>query len=407
MSPMKPGTEKGRLVRLAHMVDWQAAGRRPAVSIEDLRTEARRRLPRMIFDHVDGAAGSETTLRMNRTDFDRVMLRPRIFVPVDEVNTTTKVCGQQLSLPVLLAPTGMPRMSHRTGEFGATGAAARAGTVFTVSTASSYPLEQIAARATGPLWFQLYLGREKEERRALLSRVRKSGYRALVVTADVPATGQRLRDLRNGLNIPPRISPRRALETARHPRWLWDIAHSPDVGFANFDSHAGAGLSQREYAQRLASPTSTWEDVARLRDEWDATLIVKGVLTAESALLAQRAGADAVIVSNHGGRQLDGAPSTISALPEVHDAVGSTTEVLLDGGVRTGPDIVKALAMGARAVLVGRPWVWALAARGEAGVALCLDILRADLQRTMQLVGAPDLSALTPSIVAVPKDWTS
>jgi isopentenyl diphosphate isomerase/L-lactate dehydrogenase-like FMN-dependent dehydrogenase len=399
--------EKGRLRRLAGMVDWQAAGRPPAVAIEDLRAEARRRLPKMIFDHVDGGAGSEATLRANRADFDRVTLRPRVFVPVADVDTTAKVCGHQLSLPVLLAPTGMPRLSRRTGELDVVGAAARAGTVFTVSTASSYPLEQIAARAPGPLWFQLYLGREPDSRRALLSRVRDSGYRAIVVTADVPAGGQRLRDLRNGLSIPPRISPRQAVEAARHPRWLWDIAHSPDVGFANFDVRAGAGLGQREYAERLYSPTSTWDDIARLRDEWDGTLVVKGILTAESAREAQKAGADAVVVSNHGGRQLDGLPSSISCLREVCSAVGSTTEVLLDGGVRTGPDIVKALAMGARTVLIGRPWVWALAARGEAGVELCLEILREDLQRTLQMIGAPDLSVLSADTVTVPKDWTS
>jgi isopentenyl diphosphate isomerase/L-lactate dehydrogenase-like FMN-dependent dehydrogenase len=405
--PVSPAGNDRRFRRLVRMVDWRTDGRRPAVCVEDLRAEARRRLPKMIFDHVDGGAGAETTLRANRSDFDRVTLRPRIFVPVDNVDTTATVCGQQLSLPVLLAPTGMPRLSRRIGELGVVGATARAGTIFTVSTASSYPLEQIAARADGPLWFQLYLGRDEAERRTLLSRVRDSGYRALVVTADVPAGGQRLRDLRNGLNIPPRITPRRAVETGLHPRWLWDIIHSPDVGFANFAVQAEASLDQRTFAERLYSPTSTWDDVARLRDVWEGTLIVKGVLTAESALLAQKAGADAVIVSNHGGRQLDGVPSAISALAEVHDAVGSTTEVLVDGGIRTGPDVVKALALGARAVLVGRPWVWGLAARGEAGVELCLEILREDLRRSMRLLGAPDLAALTRKTVTVPREWTS
>lgn len=377
------------------------------MSVEDLRLEARRRLPKMIFDHVDGGAGLETTLRENRADFARIKLRPRILEPVADLDTTIRVCGQNLSLPVILAPTGMPRMCSRVGELGVAEAAGRAGTIFTVSTASSYPMERIAGHAAGPLWFQIYIGRDWTATSDLVRRARSAGYSALVVTVDVQTGGQRLRDLRNGLSIPPRISPRQAVETARHPRWLWDALHSPDVGFANFENRPDGRLSQRDYADRLSSPASTWEDISRLRQQWDATLILKGILTAESARLALHAGVDAVIVSNHGGRQLEGVRSSVSAFAEVHEAVGGAMEVLLDGGVRTGPDIAKAIALGARSVLIGRPWIWGLAARGSHGVDLCLEILREDLRRTMQLMGTPDLRALSRDRVVVPAEWTS
>ena len=398
-----------RLRRIADFVDWSpgAALRSTGpVSVADLRREARRRLPRMIFDHVDGGAGQETTLQANLTDLRRVKLRPQILTPVDDVDLTAAICGQSVSMPVLLGPTGLARMSHRDGELAAARAAARAGTVFAVSTASSYSLEEIAAAARGPLWFQLYLGRDRQGVRDLVRRVREAGYTALILTIDVPTGGQRLRDLRNGLNIPPRVTLRQAAETLLHPGWLADILRDPPVGFANFRSETGVSLAQREYSERLSSPTATWDDLRQLRALWPGKLLVKGVLTPSAARLAVASGVDGLIVSNHGGRQLDGVESSIAALVAIRAAVGDTAELLLDGGIRSGVDVVKAMAAGARGVLIGRPWVWGLAARGQAGVELCLELLREDIERTMRLLGTPTISAIGSNHVVLPREWT-
>jgi L-lactate dehydrogenase (cytochrome) len=360
----------------------------------------------MIFDHVDGGAGQETTLRANVADLRRVRLRPQILTPVEDIDLSVQVCGQPVTLPVLLGPTGLPRMSHRDGELAAARAAAAAGTVFTVSTASSYSLEEIAAAAPGPLWFQLYLGRDRAGVRDLVRRVQDAGYRALVLTVDVPTGGQRLRDLRNGLNIPPRVTLSQAAETLLHPSWLADILQDPPVGFANFRSPAGVSLAQREYSERLSSPTATWDDLRQLRALWPGKLLVKGVLTAAAAERAVAAGVDGIIVSNHGGRQLDGVESSIAALVGIRSAVGDAAELLMDGGIRTGVDVVKAIAAGANAVLIGRPWVWGLAARGQSGVELCLEMFREDIERSMRLLGTPDVSAISSRHVALPEEWS-
>lgn len=398
-----------RLRRIADFVDWspRAALRSTApASVADIRREAKRRLPRMIFDHVDGGAGQETTLQANLADLRRVTLRPQILTPVDDIDLSSRICGQSIALPVLLGPTGLARMSHRDGELAAARAAARAGTVFAVSTASSYSLEEIAEAASGPLWFQLYLGRDREGVRDLVRRVQDAGYSALVLTVDVPTGGQRLRDLRNGLNIPPRVTLKQAAETLLHPSWLADILQDPPVGFANFQSLAGVSLTQREYSERLSSPTATWEDLRQLRELWRGKLLVKGVLTTSAAQQAIELGVDGLIISNHGGRQLDGVESSIAALVRIRSAVGETAELLLDGGIRTGADVVKAIAAGARGVLIGRPWVWGLAARGQSGVELCLELFREDIERTMRLLGTSSVSAICSSHAASPQEWT-
>ncbi|HEX4831105.1 MAG TPA: alpha-hydroxy acid oxidase [Trebonia sp.] len=400
-----------RLRRIAGFVDWspRAALRAPSpVSVADLRRAARRRLPPMIFDHVDGGGGQEATLRANVADLRRVTLQPRVLSPVGEVDLSATIGGQRVALPVLLGPTGLARMSHRDGELAAARAAARAGTIFTLSTASSYSLEDVARAAAGPLWFQLYLGRDRDGVRDLVRRVKAAGYRALVLTVDVQTGGQRLRDLRNGLAIPPRVNLRQAAGTLLHPGWLADIAADPPVGFANFADAAGARLAQREYAERLSSPTATWDDLRELRDLWPGTLIVKGILTVPAAEQAVAAGVDGIIVSNHGGRQLDGVDSSISALVRIRAALGAradAVDLLLDGGIRTGADVVRAIAAGARGVLIGRPWVWGLAARGQDGVELCLELLREDIERTMRLLGAPAVAAITGSHAAFPPEW--
>jgi isopentenyl diphosphate isomerase/L-lactate dehydrogenase-like FMN-dependent dehydrogenase len=398
-----------RLRRIGDFVDWspRAALRSTApVSVADLRLAARRRLPRMIFDHVDGGAGQEVTLRANVTDLRRVKLRPQILTPVEDIDLAVRICGQSVTLPVLLGPTGLARMSHRGGELAAARAAAHAGTIFVVSTASSYSLEEIAAVTSGPLWFQLYLGRDRQGVRDLLRRVHDAGYSALVLTVDVPTGGQRLRDLRNGLSIPPRVTLRQAAETLLHPGWLADILQDPPVGFANFRSPSGASLAQREYSERLSSPNATWDDLRELRALWPGKLLVKGVLTASAAQQAVELGVDGLIVSNHGGRQLDGVESGIAALVRIRSAVGDAAELLLDGGIRTGVDVVKALAAGAHGVLIGRPWVWGLAARGQPGVELCLELFREDIERTMRLLGTPSVSAISSSHAVFPEEWS-
>ena len=399
----------GRLRRVADFVDWNLpAALRPAepVSIADLRREAKRRLPQMIFDHVDGGAGREVTLRANVADLRRVKLRPQILTPVADIDLGVRICGLPVALPVLLGPTGLARMSHRDGELAAARAAARAGTIFAVSTASSYSLEEIAAAAPGPLWFQLYLGRDREGVRDLVRRAENTGYGALVLTVDVPTGGQRLRDLRNGLRIPPRVTLRQAAETLLHPSWLADILQDPPVGFANFQSPSGAGLAQREYSERLSSPSATWDDLRQLRELWPRKLLVKGVLSTSAAEQAVALGVDGVIVSNHGGRQLDGVESAIAALVRIRSAVGDAAELLLDGGIRTGVDVVKAIAAGARGVLIGRPWVWGLAARGQSGVELCLELFREDIERSMRLLGTSSVSAISSGHAVFPEEWS-
>ena len=407
---MRASRTLARLRRVADFVDWNpqtVLSSSPPASIAGLRREARRRLPRMIFDHVDGGAGQEETMRANVTDLRRVKLRPQVLTPVESIDMAAQICGASVSLPVLLGPTGLARMSHQDGELGAARAAARAGTVFVVSTASSYSLEEIAAESSGPLWFQLYLGRDREAVRVLLRRAQEAGYAALVLTADVPTGGQRLRDLRNGLSIPPRITLGHAAETLLHPRWLADIVQDPPVGFANFRNASGVSLSQREYSERLSSPSATWDDVRWLRDLWPGKLLIKGVLTTPSAEMAVLLGVDGLIVSNHGGRQLDGVESSISAFTRIRSALGDDAELLLDGGIRSGPDVLKAIAAGARGVLVGRPWVWGLAARGQKGVELCLEIFREDIERSMRLLGVPDVAAINSSHALIPEEWKS
>ena len=362
-------------------------------TLDDLQRLAGRRLPRMVREFVDGGAGGEVTLVANRSGFDDVVLRPRVNVDVSARDQSVDVLGRRIPSPVMLAPAGLARLVHRDGELAAARAATAADTVLCVSTASSFSIEEIAeAAGGGALWFQLYLWRDRDVVEGLVRRAREAGYEALVLTVDVPIVGKRVRDLHNGMTIPPRIRPGSALDAARHPRWLWHLLTGEQITFRNF-----LGMGDGDDATSLGSfvnreminPAADWDDLDWLRERWDLPLVVKGVLTAEDARTAVDRGADGVIVSNHGGRQLDGAPSSISALPAVVDAVGDRVPVFLDGGVRRGEDVVRARALGARAVLVGRPWFWGLAAGGEAGVTRMLDILREEVDRTLALLGRP------------------
>jgi L-lactate dehydrogenase (cytochrome) len=374
--------------------------REPA-SIDDLRLRARARLPRMAYDFIAGGADAETTLRANEAAFERVRLRPRTLVDVSARDSSTTVLGDRLALPLAIAPTGMSRLAARGGDLAGARAAARAGAGFTLSTMSSHSIEEVAAASDGPLWFQLYLWRDPEIAPRLVERARRAGYRALVLTTDVPVIGNRLRDRRNGFVFPPKVRPGTALDLLRHPRWL---AQAPSaMNFANAEIDTRNPIAHAQLVQKLlGSDTATWERFEELRGQWDGPLIVKGVITAEDAVRAADLGADGIVVSNHGGRQLDGVPATLEALPEIAAAVGSRLTVMLDGGVRRGSDLVKARALGARACLIGRPWLYGLAADGEGGVEAALGLLAAELDRTLALLGVPSLDDVDASVLYDP-----
>lgn len=374
------------------------------VNIEDARQLARRRLPRMIFEFVDGGAEDEIALRANRRAFEEVTFRPRVLVDVSRQEQTTTVLGTEVKLPVFLAPIGLTRLVSREGELAAARAAGKAGTVFVVSTASSFTIEEVAEVATGPLWFQLYLSQDREISTSLVQRAQASGYQALCLAVDMPVSGKRERDLRSGMTVPPRIRFRNVLDCAWRFGWLRDLLFGQRITLRNFLGHA-EGDSAASLAtfvnSKVLSPKATWDDLEWLRSLWKGPLVVKGILTAEDAQRAVDCGADGIVVSNHGGRQLDSAPATFAVLPEIVDAVGENTEVLLDGGVQRGADVVKALALGARACMVGRPYLWGLTVNGEAGVAQVLEIFREEIDRTLALIGRPRLSEVDRSAVRI------
>jgi L-lactate dehydrogenase (cytochrome) len=377
--------------------------RRPPATVQDVRQAARRRLPRLAFDFIDGGADAELSLRRNAEAFELRTLRPRQLVGVATRDLSTTVLGMPVRMPVLIAPTGMSRVAGRGGDIAGARAAGRAGTVFSLSTMSSDSIEEVAGAATGPLWFQLYLWRQREVAERLVDRAQAAGYRALVVTVDTPLVGNRVRDVHNGFKMPPRIEPRTALDILRHPRWL---AQAPSaITFGNVaDLHTGSATGPMAHAQLindlLSNPGATWDDLDWLRGRWSGPLVIKGILTAEDAERAVQAGVDGIVVSNHGGRQLDGTAATLDALVEVAEAVGDRVEVLLDGGVRRGTDVVKALALGARACLIGRPWLFGLATGGEQGVSTVLEILRTELDRALALLGRPSIAELDASVIS-------
>jgi L-lactate dehydrogenase (cytochrome) len=380
------------------------------VNIGDLKRLARRRLPRMVFDYLDGGAEAEVTLRRNTEAFDAVTFRPRGAVSVGAVDLKTTVVGMRLELPLLLAPLGSSRLFYPRGEEVASAAAGRAGTAYILSTVSGCALEHVAAASTGPVCYQLYLVGGREVARAALERARRSRLSALFVTIDTAMAGLRERDARNGVTQllsgrPLTMAPYLPQVLAR-PRWL--ASFLADGGLMQFPNVVLPGKGPMAYADvgaALAQSVVTWDDIPWIRDVWDGPLVIKGVMTAEDAVRAADIGADAIVVSNHGGRQLDGVPPTLCVLPEIAAAVGGRLEVLFDGGIRRGRDIVAALCLGARAVLVGRAYGYGLGAAGGAGVSRAIEILRSDLIRTMTLLGCGSPAALDRSCVDVPSGW--
>ena len=360
-----------------------------AQSIADLREIARRRTPRAVFDYVDGAAEDEISLRRAREAFARVEFRPRVLQDVSDVDPSTTVLGQRTALPLVLAPTGFTRMMQHEGEVAVARAAAAAGVPYTLSTmGTTSPEDVVTAAPDGCNWFQLYLWKDRAASAELVDRVRRAGYDTLVLTVDTPVAGARRRDVRNGLTIPPALTVRTLADMARHPAWWVDLLTTAPLEFASLRSWDG---TVAELVAHMFDPGLDHADLAWLRDQWPGHLVVKGVQTVEDAEAVVERGADAVVVSNHGGRQLDRAPTPLEVLPGVVDAVGEGAEVLLDTGVTSGADVVAAVAMGASACMVGRAYLYGLMAGGERGVARSLAVLHTEVTRTMQLLGASTL----------------
>ena len=375
------------------------------VNIADLRTLARRRLPRVVFDYVDGGAEDEITLRENCRAFEEIAFRPRQAVAIPHCDLRTRVLGCDLSLPALLAPVGYSRVIHASGEVAAARAAGEAGTGYILSTISGYPLEEVQAASVGPVFYQLYVMGGREVAEGALERARNAGYAGLFVTVDTAVAGMRERDFRNrmkellggSLIDKIRFSP----QVLAHPGWLASFVRDGGVRpLPNVVVPGRGPMPLIDVASALAQSTIAWEDLRWIRDAWRGPIIIKGVLTGEDARRAVDEGAAAIVVSNHGGRQLDGVQATLRALPEIVGAVNGRVEVLMDGGIRRGGDIVKALCLGARAVLCGRAYAYGLAAAGEAGVARALEILRTDLERTLRLLGCPSIAALDRSYIS-------
>jgi L-lactate dehydrogenase (cytochrome) len=354
-------------------------------SISDLRRLARRRAPRAVFDYANGGAGEELSLGRSREAYARVEFRPTVLRDVSHVDTSTSILGRPSALPLVFAPTGFTRMMHTDGETAVGRVAARVGIPYALSTMGTTSIEKLASVAPDARrWFQLYLWRDREASRDFVVRARESGYEALVLTVDTPVPGARRRDVRNGLTLPPSLSARTFAEGALHPGWWFDLLTTEPLEFASLNRFEG---TVAQLAAKMFDPAATIDDVSWLRTAWDGPLVVKGIQTAADARDVVDAGADAVIVSNHGGRQLDRAPVPLEVLPEVVDAVGDRAEVYVDGGILSGSDVVAAVASGARAALVGRAYLYGLMAGGERGVQRTADVLRAEVEVTMALLG--------------------
>jgi L-lactate dehydrogenase (cytochrome) len=372
--------------------------------VEDMRQAARRRLPRALFDFIDGGAQDEVTLRRNREDFARLTLVPRVLTDVSQRDQSVEVLGQRYASPLILAPTGLPGVLWPGGGLAAARAADAAGVGFCLSTMSTSSIEDAAKASRQPIMFQLYVMKDRGLAQSMMERAKAAGCCALVLTVDLQVQGQRERDVRNGLTIPPQLRLASLADFALHPGWVWRYLRGPKVTLANF---AGTGRGDdmftiASFVNSQFDPSVTWKDIDWVRTIWDGPLALKGILDGDDARLAAEHGVDAVIVGNHGGRQLDGVPSAIAALPDVVDAVDGRVQVILDGGVRRGTDVLKALALGARACMIGRPFLYGLASMGEPGVRKVLDMLRTEIDVNLTLLGRAGVQHLDRSAVS----WT-
>jgi L-lactate dehydrogenase (cytochrome) len=374
----------------------------PVTNIMDLRALARRRVPRAFFEYADRGSYDESTLHENWAALARIRWRQRVMIDVDDRSLATEIMGQPVSMPLAIAPTGLTGLQHGSGEIHGARAAARAGIPFCLSTMSICSIEQVRAATDTPFWFQVYVMRDRGFTRELISRAREAGCSALMLTADLTVQGQRHREIKNGLAVPPKVTLRNLFDIASKPRWAWNVLRAPSRSFGNLEGRIGGADSLTTLAQWIANqfdPTLSWQDLEWIRELWPGKLIVKGIMDAEDARLAAEHGVDAIVVSNHGGRQLDGAPATIDVLPQIVDAVGGRIEVLFDSGITSGQDLLKALALGARAGLIGKAFLYGLGAMGEAGVTQAIEIIRRELSVTMALTGQRDARSISPDVL--------
>ena len=356
------------------------------VNLMEFEAIAKEKLEKQAYDYIASGAEDGVTLRENRDAWERIVFHPKVLVDVSSVDTKTSLFGQEISMPVILAPTAMHTLSHPEGELATCRAAAAAKIIFTLSSISTYSIEQVAETSDGPLWFQLYFHKDREVTKDLLKRVEAAGYQAVCLTVDTPTLGRREPDIRNGLHLPPKV-------ILRNYEPYVDLDSLPD-------DYRGSALAA--HALTMMDPSMNWDDLAWLKSITKLPILLKGVITGEDAKRSVENGADGIIVSNHGGRQLDGVPATVEALPEIVDAVDGAFDVLIDGGIRRGTDVLKALAMGAKAVQIGRPYVWGLAADGEAGVKRVIGMVREELELAMKLAGRTSIAEIDESLVTYP-----
>jgi L-lactate dehydrogenase (cytochrome) len=376
-------------------------------NIEDLRTIARKRCPRVMFDYVDSGSYDEVTRDANRDELKALRFRQKVLIDTTGRTMAAELLGTKLAMPVAIAPTGLTGLVYGDGEILAARAAEHEGTVYTLSTMSICTIEDVRAVTRKPFWFQLYVFRDRAFCEEIIGRARDAGCTALFVTVDLPQRGQRHADLKNGLTVPPRLTMRNALDIATKPAWIARVLMGKRKTFGNVDDYLrrnGITLGTANWSQNHFDQSLNWRDIEWIRKLWPGKLVLKGILDVDDAKTAVAAGADGIVVSNHGGRQLDGAPATIRVLPEIASAVGDRTEVLFDGGIRSGQDVMKALALGARGCLIGRACLYGLAAMGEAGVRKAVDIIRQEMDMTMMLTGLRELTKVPREILYEPGD---
>lgn len=377
-----------------------------AASIEDLRRMAHKRLPGGVFDYVDGAAEDERTAQRNRGGYDRIEFAPRVLRNVGDVDPSVELLGRRLPSPLVLAPTGFSRILDPQGELAVARAAARAGLPFTLSTLATRSIEEVAAVSNGEKWFQVYVWRDRALVADLLHRAREAGYSTIVITVDTPVLGRRERDVRRGFSLPPKIGLDTLVDGAVHPSWTWAFIRADPIVFANVIGRGvGDGsdpVSLAEYINSQFDPTLSWDDIGWFRDRWDGNIVLKGIQDVADAKLAVQCGVDAIALSNHGGRQLDGSPATVELIRPTVQAVGGQVAIICDGGVRRGSDVVKAVALGADVCMVGRAYLYGLAVGGQRGVEHALELLTSGVARTMALIGCASAAELSPSALRQP-----
>ncbi len=387
-------------------IEWDATKRRlaTAANIDDLRSIAKKRLPAGVFDYIDGAAEDELAMARNASRFSDRTLVPRVLRDVTNIDASTEILGRRAPMPLIIAPTGFPRIAHPEGELATARAAAAAGIPFSLSTMGTRSIEEVAGVCAGPKWYQVYVWRDRELTKDMLERCKEQGYEALFITVDTAVLGRRERDVRRGMTLPPKLGIDTFIEGAMRPAWVWDFLRAEPIVFSNVTvstarlnkgtEDGSSAVTLAEYINSQFDPGLSWDDVAWIRSQWGGPVILKGIQSVADAKIAASEGIEAIALSNHGGRQLDASPAIIDLVAPVADAVGGQTEIYCDGGVRRGSDVVKAIALGATACMIGRPHLYALAAGGEAGVTHMLNFFQSGIEQTMALTGVASIAEI-------------